>query len=752
MIIGNVYAKLKNSGNPTLPLLNNEIEELYVPLADKDVDGNVLGMVFRAQLSVMMNSIAQYLYHRYSTPRFLNSNEKVKKLFGLYFDNSAIGLKKLSSNEAREFVSTYVPSSKLWAAIGDEYERVKPAPMGKTVTDNTVGLPSTDNKTWDKTFEVGDKVKVRMDMVANAQLPSYDAPENEFEVTKVEVVDIIKRPENLSGRSYTLSNGQVWEGKDLEQSGVKIIQPPVIPSIKYRIIGWADKEEYVDYKTGQGTNVQPYAVGVNFDDIIAYTNGIANSKLGLDQIYFGNDVKDTFVETIKNFFLNNVEVSSWSVNSVKPYNLVIYKPEKPEITAAALAEYTPPKSEIAQIKKVLGSEVDDEFASKVAAMDWKKISGLKKRNPEIFAKFVETLAAIFEDYKVEQGIDENIVEAIAFSSPDLVEKFAKYQAFDDAKLNGVNIVAFDNNKTSDQVTYYEFEVSTSSPIYDLVKNAVNAVGGYSLQQILAGETNDYTFRVTATRILKGMTSNWSDEKVVVGVPSYKDSEFEKLVVEEAAKSGVTEKPKMPTPIPQPEPEPETQPEPEDLSQYTEEPLSWYTKIELEDFGYDKVQSLSEIKELLTKKRRSVEDKIKLVLLVGDVYQISPYDEKYGDFVKLYKMLYPTNANNIDGKQNFKFILKDNLKLYFPTYEESFGRYGLLQFAPANISVSEWIIGLPFDITILDIEKNYKDNPNSVAVDIALKNGITETEKPKTKTTKKPKTEIEEKYEKIDFKF
>jgi hypothetical protein len=40
----------------------------------------------------------------------------------------------------------------------------------------------------------------------------------------------------------------------------------------------------------------------------------------------------------------------------------------------------------------------------------------------------------------------------------------------------------------------------------------------------------------------------------------------------------------------------------------------------------------------------------------------------------------------------------------------------------------------------------------VAVDIALKNGITETEKPKTKTTKKPKTEIEEKYEKIDFKF
>jgi len=744
MIIGNVYAKLKNSGNPTLPLLNNEIEELFVPLADKDLDGNVLGIVFRAQLSVMMNSIAQYLYHRYSTPRFLNSNEKVKKLFGLYFDNSAIGLKKLSSNEAREFVSTYVPSSKLWAAIGDEYERVKPAPMGKTITDSTIGLPSTDNKTWDKTFEVGDKVKVRIDMVANAQLPSYDAPENEFEVTKVEVVNDFKRPENMSGRLYTIPNGQVWEGKDIEQSGVKIIQPPVIPSIKYRIIGWADKEEYVDYKTGQGANVQPYAVGVNFDDIIAYTNGIANSKLGLDQIYFGNDVKDTFVETIKNFFLNNIEVSSWSVMSVKPYNLVIYKPEKPEITAAALAEYTPPKSEIAEIKKVLGSEVDDEFASKVAAMDWKKISGLKKRNPEIFAKFVETLAAIFEDYKVEQGIDENIVEAIAFSSPDLVEKFAKYKAFDDAKLNGVNIVAFDNNKTSDQVTYYEFEVSASSPIYDLVKNAANEVGGYSLQQILAGEASDYTFRVTATRINKRMKPNWANENVVVGVPSYKDSEFEKLVVEEAAKSGVAEKIEMPTPIPQPEPE--AQPEPEDLSQYTEIPLSWYTKIELEDFGYDKVQSLSELKQLLTKKRTNNEEKIKSVLLVSDIYQITTYDEKYGDFVKLYKMLYPNNAKNIDGKQNFKFVVKENLKDFF-------GNKELNQLAVENKSVSDWITDIPFSLlleAIVDAETNKEFD--DFIVKIAETNNITETEKPKTKTTKKPKTEIEEKYEKIDFKF
>ena len=110
------------------------------------------------------------------------------------------------------------------------------------------------------------------------------------------------------------------------------------------------------------------------------------------------------------------------------------------------------------------------------------------------------------------------------------------------------------------------------------------------------------------------------------------------------------------------------------------------------------------------------------------------------------MLYPNNAKNIDGKQNFKFVVKENLKDFF-------GNKELYQLAVENKSVSDWITDIPFNLlleAIVDAETNKEFD--DFIVKIAETNNITETEKPKTKTTKKPKTEIEEKYEKIDFKF
>lgn len=747
MIIGNVYAYLKKSGNPSLPLLKNEIEWLFVPLTEKDVDGKIFGITLRAMDSNLINDIAQAVYVEYSAPRNLNTNEKIKNWVKTQFQIPYFVFRNISSYEASKYDSTYVPSSKLWASIGDEYEKVKPAPMAKTITDSTIGLPSTDNRTWKQIFEVGDKVKIRVDMAMSSR--PYDSAENEYEILNVLNYDDVKRPENPTGRSYILSNnGGAWEGKDLELFGAKIIQPPVIQSKKHTIIGWIEKEEYIDYKTGKGVNIRPYPLGVNFDEIIAYLNGLANSKNGLDQIYIGSEVKDSIKDTLMNMFLNNVEIPSWSVNGVKPYNLVIYRQDKPELSAYAFEAYKPDKGEIAEIKKVLGSDVDDEFASRVAAMDWKKISGLKKRNPELFAEFVETLATIFEEYKIEQGIDSNIVETISFDT-DFKDELNKYKIFEtDYLLGRVNITSFDNVQTSDQVTYYSFWGNEASAVNALIKKVANDVGGFTLQQLLDGETTDKTFLITARRMLKEQLPDWFERKVIVAIPSYRSDLFERRLVEEAAEFGFAEEKPAPEPIPQPTPE-EPAREKEDLSQYTEIPLSWYNKVEVEDFGYDKISTKEELLDVINKKRRSKEDKIKLTLLINDVYYINQYDDKYQDFIDLYYILNPNDVKpNSDGVTYFLTNVK---KEFVDKYENGIGYRSIssMSIKPSD----EWIIDTPF-IMAFDLFEYMRRKGQSafdeLIEDVAQANNFDTT--PKPKASKKPKTEIQQKYEKIDFKF
>lgn len=741
MIVGNVYAKLKKGGNPSLPLLQNDIDDLFVPLAEKDIDGNIFGIVLRAMDSKLINDIAQAVYVEYSAPRNLNTNEKIKNWVTTQFQIPYFVFKNISSSEARNYVSTYVPSSRLWASIGDEYEKVKPAPMAKTITDSTIGLPSTDDRTWKKTFEVGDKVKIRIDFASNTR--SYDSPENEFEILSIDKGAAkpydqggFQRPENPSGVLYNLSNnGGNWEGKDLELSGAKIIQPPVIQSKKHTIIGWVEKEEYIDYKTGKGVNIRPYPLGVNFDEIIAYLNGLANSKNGLDQIFIGSDLKDSIKDTLLNMFLNNIEIPSWSINGVKPYNLVIYKQDKPELSASAIEAYQPDKGEISEIKKVLGSDVDDEFASRVAAMDWKKISGLKKRNPELFATFVETLATIFDDYKIEQGIDPNIVETISFDSPDLADELVKYNVFNKFLLGRLNITSFDNVKTSDQVTYYSFWGNDVADVNAIIDSVANEVGGYTLQQILAGETSDMTFAITGRRIEKEQIGGWASRKVVVAIPSYQTELFERRLVEEAAKTGLVSRQPAPESIPQPEPIPQPTPEEpakekEDLSQYTEIPDSWWNKIDVEDFGYEKITSTAELLEIINKKRRSKEDKIRLTLLIHDVYVINEDDDKYEDYIELSFMLNPDEHKvKLRFKNRYRYYVKDDsLDEYFPIK-------GLQQ--SSTIPSDEWIIENPFSDVAREIEwLKSQGKIDTFIQDVAKTNNLVIGEKPKaSKKTK-----------------
>jgi hypothetical protein len=73
-------------------------------------------------------------------------------------------------------------------------------------------IPSTNPITWDNTFQIGDKVRVRIDF-ANA------TDVNTVNIISKVVKDYVaqsKRKENPSGLLYDLRNGETWEGKDLE--------------------------------------------------------------------------------------------------------------------------------------------------------------------------------------------------------------------------------------------------------------------------------------------------------------------------------------------------------------------------------------------------------------------------------------------------------------------------------------------------------------------------------------------------------
>jgi hypothetical protein len=87
--------------------------------------------------------------------------------------------------------------------------------MANNFNINTKGLPSTDPRTWDNEYEVGDEVVLRSDM--RPLLRNIGALEDTiFKIVNVEVTNQIKNPQNPYGKAYTLENGGIWGGKDLE--------------------------------------------------------------------------------------------------------------------------------------------------------------------------------------------------------------------------------------------------------------------------------------------------------------------------------------------------------------------------------------------------------------------------------------------------------------------------------------------------------------------------------------------------------
>ena len=88
---------------------------------------------------------------------------------------------------------------------------------------NTIGLPSTDSRTWNAEYGIGDVVRVRVDFIGGGisndpqEIFNIDKDSRPYQLdSRGNNIGGFSRPENPTGKLYILANGQGWEGKDLE--------------------------------------------------------------------------------------------------------------------------------------------------------------------------------------------------------------------------------------------------------------------------------------------------------------------------------------------------------------------------------------------------------------------------------------------------------------------------------------------------------------------------------------------------------
>jgi hypothetical protein len=167
-----------------------------------------------------------------------------------------------------------------------------------------IGLPSTSPETWNGTFKVGDKVKVRWDfskdLGGGASKVEYNSIENNFTITKIDKqqaipykedkngnnIGGIMRKENPSGYLYVLNNGDMWEGKDLELIDFK----EETPEPKFKV---GDKVKLPKTRMGNLTDskVVVYAKQKN-QDFLYVTTVIDENVLYLSEDESPNDERD----------------------------------------------------------------------------------------------------------------------------------------------------------------------------------------------------------------------------------------------------------------------------------------------------------------------------------------------------------------------------------------------------------------------------------------------------------------------------
>jgi hypothetical protein len=224
-----------------------------------------------------------------------------------------ISLEILKAFTNKEYYQSIVDGTK---------EEETPPPTSTPPPTQRKGLPSTDLRVWGAEYEIGDKVKIRWDFSTDlgngASDVVYDSPENFFEITDKTILSEAKRKENSTGFLYELTNGQSWEGKDLEL----VSEESVPKSEKEDDWNWRFKTSE-ELRAELGGDLHAMKDGSVFARSMSYLLGkkIKETTDSLDAIFRIN--RNTYggieVNTEKTFGISNPEhdnewyISSWMI-------------------------------------------------------------------------------------------------------------------------------------------------------------------------------------------------------------------------------------------------------------------------------------------------------------------------------------------------------------------------------------------------------------------------------------------------------
>jgi len=238
-------------------------------------------------------------------------------------------------------------------------------------------LPSTDKSVWGAEFKVGDKVKIREDFSKDGHNVNFT-----YTIQKIELAADFKRPENTSGKLYTLSNGGGnWEGKDLELAAEDSIYKPSV-------------KEQLDFFQ---SNIKDFYQGFVTKDGQVIAVAIDSIKNNLISVYFLNyDIKND---------LEWVQTERYILN-----DLVTYLNDD-------FSNYN-------QNLKIEFSEFQTRYAQNLGKLSFKEFILSFNQDVNIEQGDSEKFDLIFEDIKIYFGTaDVKVVTTDTQSKPEAFKSF-----------------------------------------------------------------------------------------------------------------------------------------------------------------------------------------------------------------------------------------------------------------------------------------------------------------------------------------
>jgi len=271
------------------------------------VDANMLG-------DNWLEAHMSYMFKVYNTTRLP------------FTDYKWLGMPDTSLSFKQDLISKFEASGKnltLYNVIKKLKKSALKFALGGPVTKP---LPSTNPFIWDMEFQVGDIVKIRIDMVS-ANGIDYTSDQNKYEVIGVRFEKYMVRAENPSGKMYTLSNnGGGWEGKDLELIS-NAVSSATIPTQTAEIKVQVEKKEYgKDYEGDDFVVYKCENIMENPKALQAGTFLSANSgKLNVEKkLIIDLSIQEKFLISVnvEEFYMSAVELSN-SDTIIKSYEFLI---------------------------------------------------------------------------------------------------------------------------------------------------------------------------------------------------------------------------------------------------------------------------------------------------------------------------------------------------------------------------------------------------------------------------------------------